>query len=92
MSMSNFPSYDFLDELAGLCARRVDVRALVRDFCDNGRIIARAEIDETATMRAGHLVVNCQPSDSFRRSLATLLATDSKGHSLTSSHVSTPKG
>jgi hypothetical protein len=64
---------DFLNELFVLARDRVEVRALLREFLDSERIIACAQIDERATLSAGHLIVDCQPSDDFRRALSAIL-------------------
>jgi hypothetical protein len=67
---------NFLGELAALARDRVEVRALLREFLDSDRIIARCQIDETATLIAGEVVAHSEPSDGFRDALAAVLAED----------------
>jgi hypothetical protein len=67
---------DFLGELAALARDRVEVRALLREFHNSDSIIARCQIDEAATLLAGHVVMHSEPSDCFGRALAAVLAKD----------------
>jgi hypothetical protein len=67
---------DFLGDLVALARHNVKVRALMREFCDSGRVIARCEIDLAATVATGNVVTYSESSDEFGRALAAVLAKD----------------
>jgi hypothetical protein len=65
---------NFLDELAALGRNSVEFRALLRELLNGDSVIACCEVDDVATIAAGNVVVDCEPSDAFRGALAAFLA------------------
>jgi len=65
-----------LPEVVALCERSIDACARLRKFFDDGGNIGTFKIDDAATLRAGHIIVNCQPAKGFRRCLAAIRADD----------------
>src|ERR1700704_2440429 len=65
---------NFLDELAALGRNSVEFRALLGELLNGDSVIAGCEVDDVATIAAGNVVVDCEPSDAFRGALAAFLA------------------
>ena len=67
-----------LDDLIALGRDSVELSALLREFLDHGGVLARCQINESAAVVAGQVVVDCEPTDCFRRALSAFLAENPK--------------
>ena len=61
-------------ELIALAKQSVRIRALLREFLDTDGHIAHFEIDDAATVRAGHVVYRDKPSNGLLHCLAAARA------------------